>query len=281
LRTSTIYISIIRYSTATLALLSLSAIAQLHKQHQHQHQRHYKKCDIVQTAEREVVTKTLFMTTTICVDSNTILVLPTTLSTITSHNSTTSTVSTSATLGQFYKSPTSSPQVSSTSTSVALYNPSALSMFSVYVPPTVPISIYVVLVVVPTTTEALYVAPAAITALLSLGLSSSSTCSLESLCIEDLTFYQAGLRACGLTTDSNKEIAIAFLYDLIDTQSNGNLYCSKTVTILYKETNITAKVVDKCIGYTGYSIDLSNLALSSLGISFNQGQVTGIWYFND
>ena len=89
-----------RYSTATLALLSLSvAIAQPHKQHQHQHQRHYEKRDVVQTAEGEAVTKTLSMTTTICVDGNATLVLPTTSSTTASHGPTTSTISISATLG--------------------------------------------------------------------------------------------------------------------------------------------------------------------------------------
>jgi hypothetical protein len=97
----------------------------------------------------------------------------------------------------------------------------------------------------------------------------------------DCPFYQAGLGACGLTTDGNKEMVIALPHDLMGTQSNDNPYCGKTVTISYKETSITAKVVDKCMGCTGYSIDLSNLAFSSLGISFNQGRVTGIWYFND
>jgi hypothetical protein len=221
------------------------------------------------------------MTTTICVDGNATLVLPTTSSTTTSHGPTTSTISISATPGQFYESPTPSPQASSTSTSVALYDPSAPSTFSVYVPPTAPTSTYVALVVAPTTTEAPYVAPAATTASSSLGLSSSSTCSSGSPCTGDLTFYQAGLGACGLTTNGDKEMVIALPHDLMGTQSNDNPYCSKTVTISYKGTSITAKVVDKCMGCTGYSIDLSNLAFSSLRISFNQGRVTSIWYFND
>ena len=91
----------------------------------------------------------------------------------------------------------------------------------------------------------------------------------------------AGLGACGLTTDGDKEMVIALPHDLMGTQSNDNPYCGKTVTISYKGTSITAKVVDKCMGCTGYSIDLSNLAFSSLGISFNQGRVIGIWYFNN
>jgi cytoskeletal protein RodZ len=269
-----------KYSVVILALLTLSgAIVQPHKQHQHQHQKYHEKRDVVWTTE------------CIWVDGDATPVPPNS-STTTSHIPTTSTISSSEIPVQFHESPTSSPQVPSTSTSVAPYVPPTPSTSSVYVPPAAPTSTYVAPVVdsvtspayvAPTTTEApaaTTTAPAQATASSS-GSSSGGTCSYESPCTGDLTYYTAGLGACGLTTDGDKEMVIVLPHDFMGTQSNGNPYCGKTVTISFEGTSITATVVDKCMGCTGYSIDLSNLAFSSLGINFAQGRVRGSWYFND
>jgi hypothetical protein len=162
---------------------------------------------------------------------------------------------------------------------IAPYVPPTPSTSSIYVLPATPTSTYVALVVdsvtspayvAPTTTKAPTATTTALAqAIASLsGSSSSSTCSYESPYIGDLTYYTAGLSACGLTTNSDKEMVIALLHDFMGTQSNGNPYCSKTVIITYEGTSITITVVDKCIGCIGYSIDLSNLAFSSLRINF-------------
>jgi hypothetical protein len=289
-----------KYSAVTLALLSLSgAIAQPHKQHQHQHQRHHEKRDVIWTTEWEVVTETLSITTTIWVDGDATPVPPTTSSPTTSLIPTTSTISTSVTPAEFHESPTPSPQAPSTSTSAAPYVPPTPSTSSVYVPPTAPTSTYVAPVIdsvpspayiAPTTTEAPYVAPVATTAAPaqatttpppSSGSSSGGVCSSASPCTGDLTYYQAGLGACGLTTDGDTEMVIALPHELMGTQSNGNPYCGQTVTISYQGTSIVAPIVDKCMGCTNYSIDLSDLAFSNLGINFAQGRVSGTWYFND
>lgn len=65
------------------------------------------------------------------------------------------------------------------------------------------------------------------------------------------------------------------------TQSNGNPYCGKTITIQCKATGkkTTATVVDKCMGCTGYSIDLSNAAFLELD-DLSVGRTTADWWFN-
>lgn len=294
-----------KYNTVALAFLFLSdALAQ---PHMHQHQRHHEKRDVVWTTEWEIVTETLSITATIWVDGDATPVPPTLTSTTTSHVPTTSTTSTSATPAEFHESPTTpSPQAPSTSTSVAPYVPPTPSTSSVYVQAAAPTSTYVAPVVdsvtspayvapttpaTPTTTEAAYVAPVATSAApaqattapssSSSGSSSGGVCSSTSQCEGDLTFYTAGLGACGWPTDGDTEMVIALPHVLMGTQSNGNPYCGKMVTVMHNGQSIIAKVVDKCTGCDNYSIDLSNLAFSSLGIDFNQGRTTGTWYFND
>jgi len=65
------------------------------------------------------------------------------------------------------------------------------------------------------------------------------------------------------------------------TQSNGNPYCGKMVTIKCTSTGktTTAKAVDKCMGCTGYAIDLSNAAFKELA-DFAVGRTDAIWWFS-
>jgi hypothetical protein len=76
-------------------------------------------------------------------------------------------------------------------------------------------------------------------------------------------------------------MVIALPHDLMGTQSNGNPYCGKTVTIQKGSAKVIATVVDKCMGCTGMSIDLSNKAFSGLGIAYDTGRTQGTWWFND
>jgi rare lipoprotein A (peptidoglycan hydrolase) len=64
--------------------------------------------------------------------------------------------------------------------------------------------------------------------------------------------------------------------------SNDNPYCGKTITITCTATGktTTAVVVDKCMGCTGYAIDLSNAAFDELD-SEAVGRTPGTWYFNN
>jgi hypothetical protein len=282
-----------KYSTVALALLSLSgAIAQPHKQQQHHHQKHHEKRDVVWTTSWEIVTETLSITTTIWVDGDLTSLSP---STSTSQVPTTST-STTQSPAEFHESPTPSPAAPTTSASVAPYIPPTPSTSSIYVPPAAPTSTYVApadpattsVYVAPTTSQAPYVAPdsttaapAAATTPATSSSNSGGTCSSGSPCTGDITYYQASLGACGITNDGDTELVIALPHELMGTQSNGNPYCGKTVTIEKDGVSITATVVDKCMGCDGYSIDLSNFAFSSLGVAFSVGRTQATWYFND
>jgi rare lipoprotein A (peptidoglycan hydrolase) len=63
-------------------------------------------------------------------------------------------------------------------------------------------------------------------------------------------------------------------------QSNGNSYCGLFVTITLNGKSVVAKVVDKCMGCTGKSIDLSNAAWDALGVSRDVGRTQAEWCFN-
>jgi hypothetical protein len=263
------------------------------------HQRHHEKRAVEWTTTWEVVTETLSITTTIWLDGDATSVPDTET---TSDVSTTST-STIQSPAEFHESPSTSPVVPATSVSVAAYTPPAPSTSSsVYVAPAAPTSVYVAPaaptstyvapvdpVTTPTTSQAPYVAPdpttaapaAAATTPVSSSSSSGGICSSESPCTGDITYYQAGLGACGITSDGDTDLVIALPHALMGTQSNGNPYCGKTVTIEKDGTSIIVTVVDKCMGCDGYSIDLSNKAFSSLGVAFAVGRTQATWHFND
>lgn len=110
--------------------------------------------------------------------------------------------------------------------------------------------------------------------------SSSGECHSGSPCSGDITFYEAGLGACGLTSDGASENVVALPHEFMGTQSNGNPFCGKTVTIVYGKKTVQATVVDKCMGCVGRDLDLSNAAFDGLGIAESVGRTTADWYFN-
>lgn len=110
--------------------------------------------------------------------------------------------------------------------------------------------------------------------------SSSGECNSGSPCSGDITFYEAGLGACGLTSDGSSENVVALPHEFMGTQSNGNPFCGKTVTIVYGGKTVQATVVDKCMGCVGRDLDLSNAAFDGLGIAESVGRTTADWYFN-
>lgn len=84
-----------------------------------------------------------------------------------------------------------------------------------------------------------------------------------------------------MTNNGDTDMVIALPHDLMGIQSNGNSFCGKTVTITSNMHTVIATVVDKCMGCTGYSIDLSNSAFLGLGYDLSVGRTTASWYFND
>lgn len=63
--------------------------------------------------------------------------------------------------------------------------------------------------------------------------------------------------ACGEddTGKDETDYIVALSHDLMGTQSNGNPYCGKTITISYGGKTVQATVKDKCMGCALDSID--------------------------
>lgn len=103
---------------------------------------------------------------------------------------------------------------------------------------------------------------------------------MGSPCHGDITFYEAGLGACGITNDGFTEHIVALAHEFMGTQSNGNPFCGKTVTIKYGGKTVRATVQDKCMGCVGRDIYVSNAAFNALGIAESVGRTNADWWFN-
>jgi len=81
-----------------------------------------------------------------------------------------------------------------------------------------------------------------------------------------MTFYTAGLGSCGYTNDGTTEDVVALAHNLYENPPAGDPSnpCGSTIKITHNGKSITAKVVDKCMGCVGDSIDLSNHAFDQL-----------------
>ncbi|KXL50013.1 MAG: hypothetical protein FE78DRAFT_138815 [Acidomyces sp. 'richmondensis'] len=104
----------------------------------------------------------------------------------------------------------------------------------------------------------------------------------------DLTWYQTGLGACGITSSpSDHIVAISeVIYDAYDAEAGGNPnnnpMCGKTVTITGVDgIPYTATVVDRCTGCDEASLDLSQ-DFFNLVTSNGNGRVYNInWKFDN
>lgn len=110
----------------------------------------------------------------------------------------------------------------------------------------------------------------------------SGTCASGSPCSGDITHWDGGLGACGWDVNSNSDFQIAMPVGIMGSQSNGNPYCGKSVTVKNPTTGTTvqATVGDKCMGCTGASIDLTNALFAAVGGGCD-GRCSGFqWWFN-
>ncbi|KAI9811489.1 MAG: hypothetical protein M1827_005472 [Pycnora praestabilis] len=243
----------------------------------------FNKRDVVVVTVTDEVIETIDITTTIYVGANdapsTVQVSATTTSTAAVSSTTTSVAAL-----QTYQQP--SPSSSwSTSTTPAYVAPSSSSIpASSSSTSTTPV---VVNVPTPSQPVAAYTPPASTTSAAAAASSPASSsgdaatgqCSSGSPCTGDITFYAAGLGACGETSDGSAEDVIALPFGMMGTQSNGNPFCGKTVTIKLGSKSATATVVDKCMGCTGNSIDLSTHVFNQLADE-SVGRTQAEWYFN-
>jgi len=256
---------------------SLLASAALAHQH-HQHARHHKRQDeVVWVTDIDFVTEIVDLTTTIWVSSGAqVTVSPTHKTTATSDDApqffqSTTSVTPVAPAPTEPSSTAAAPVVESSSSTPA--PPPVTSETPAYVPPAPAPTTFV--------TSTSSTAPAPAPASSSASSSSGGACSEGSPCAGDITFYDTGLGACGITSvDSDKVVALPWQF--MGEQSNGNPYCGRTISITCDTTgkSTTAVVVDKCMGCGGFSIDLSPGAFDELD-SESVGRTTATWYFTD
>lgn len=254
---------------------SLLACAALAHQH-HQHARHHKRQDeVVWVTDYDFVTEIVGLTTTIWVSSGAqVTVSPTHKTTATSDDA---------------------PQFFQSTTSVAPAAPAPTESSSTAAPPVVessssapaplPVTSETPAYVSPTPAPTTFVTSTSSTALAPASSSASSSsggeCSEGSPCAGDITYYDTGMGACGIVSaDSDKVVALP--WQLMGEQSNGNPYCGRTISITCDATgkSTTATVVDKCMGCTGHSIDLSHGAFDELD-SESVGRTLAHWFFTD
>lgn len=102
-------------------------------------------------------------------------------------------------------------------------------------------------------------------------------------CVGDVTHWDGGLGACGWNVDTNSDMEIALPYEFMGTQSNGNPYCGRSVT-LYNPTSgttVQATVGDKCMGCVDRAIDCTDALFTAITDGTGDGRVSGIeWWLN-
>jgi hypothetical protein len=275
-----------------LTLASILASIAIAQPHGHNHAQLHKRgnvvTDIVWTTDYAYVTETVDVTTTIWVSEG--FVPPTS----TTSSLSTSSSSSSLVPAQFFE-PVSDPATTSSSSSAVYVAPIPSSTYvapapaptteetPVYVAPVVSSSSPTPVYVPAATSTVVYAPPAAATSAAPASSNpSGGQCSSGSPCEGDITHYDtAGTGACGWTNDGDTENVVALPHGLMGTQSNDNPYCGLYITIQCIATgnNTTAKIVDKCMGCDGYSIDLSNAAFLALDDP-SVGHTQANWWFN-
>jgi hypothetical protein len=102
-------------------------------------------------------------------------------------------------------------------------------------------------------------------------------------CVGDVTHWDGGLGACGWNVDTSSDLEIALPYEFMGTQSNGNPYCGRSVT-LYNPTSgttVQATVGDKCMGCVDRAIDCTDALFTAITDGTGDGRVSGIeWWLN-
>ncbi|KAI9738989.1 MAG: hypothetical protein M1818_005303 [Claussenomyces sp. TS43310] len=94
----------------------------------------------------------------------------------------------------------------------------------------------------------------------------------------DLTYYEVGLGACGVTNvDTDMIAAISEdLYDAnnVGTNPNNNPLCGKFINISYGGKTLQVQVEDRCTGCAYYDLDLSPSAFQQFADE-SVGRLTG------
>lgn len=100
-------------------------------------------------------------------------------------------------------------------------------------------------------------------------------------CSGDITFYNAGVGACGSTNDGTTEKVFALAVGMMGDRSNGNAFCGRHAKISLDGKTVVGKLVDKCGGCKGQSIDLSRALFDALAPE-GKGRIPDVkWHFID
>ncbi|KAI4156572.1 MAG: hypothetical protein L6R39_001082 [Caloplaca ligustica] len=100
-------------------------------------------------------------------------------------------------------------------------------------------------------------------------------------CSGDITYYDTGLGACGWTNDGTREKVFALAHGMMGEQSNGNPFCGRRAEISLDGNTVVGRLVDKCGGCEGQSIDLSH-ALFDVLAPESKGRISDVkWHFID
>ncbi|KAL8802600.1 MAG: hypothetical protein Q9182_003690 [Xanthomendoza sp. 2 TL-2023] len=100
-------------------------------------------------------------------------------------------------------------------------------------------------------------------------------------CSGDITFYDTGLGACGWTNDGLSENVFALAHEMMGAQSNGNPFCGRSAEVTLDGKTVVGKLVDKCGGCKGQSIDLGHKMFQALADE-RKGRISGVtWRFID
>ncbi|KAK4645293.1 hypothetical protein QC761_200310 [Podospora bellae-mahoneyi] len=99
----------------------------------------------------------------------------------------------------------------------------------------------------------------------------------------DLTYYDLGLGACGFDDSGldHTDNIVALSHLMMGTQSNGNPYCDKTITVKVGSKTVQARVRDKCMGCEREAIDCSEKMFLELFGSLEAGRRPVEWWFNN
>lgn len=95
----------------------------------------------------------------------------------------------------------------------------------------------------------------------------------------DMTYYDAGLGACGRQNNNNDAIVALPFSFFTAANPNQDPQCGRTIRINYNGNTRDATVVDKCAGCAGNSIDVTPSLFTALVGSLDAGRVQVTWDF--
>ncbi|KAK8044005.1 RlpA-like double-psi beta-barrel-protein domain-containing protein-containing protein [Apiospora rasikravindrae] len=93
----------------------------------------------------------------------------------------------------------------------------------------------------------------------------------------DMTYYDAGLGACGQTNNNNDAIVALPSHFFTASNPNQDPLCNRNIRITYQGKSTTAKIVDKCAGCSGNSIDVTPSVFTTLVGGLGAGRVQVTW----